>query len=301
MTRLEKKCLVASTGVHAALAALLALAPILWVSKRQELTLPVLTMIPSRLVDGATGGGGSPTATTTPPPAVAPAPKPLTLPPPIPIHLPPKTQPAQPKTELKSIESDAEIPIKTQNRRSGDFTVPDKKSSAKERSEDSGKTKGHRIELSLERDTNFPREKAEADPRAAAASQVRAAQQRFASGVESALSAISRGVASSTSIDVPGPGGEAFADYGQWVVTVYHQAWSPPRDLADDVATVTVEVIIRRDGSVESFKVTRRSGHSALDKSVARLESVRKIAPFPSGTTEETRRFVIDFNLHSKK
>src|SRR5688572_22116091 len=107
MTRLEKKCFLASAGAHGLLALLLALGPMLWVAKRPEVTLPVLNFIPSRLVDGATGGGGSPTARSMPAPAPPAPAQPLTLAP-----ARPEPQPETSKPEVKPAKPEVETPAR---------------------------------------------------------------------------------------------------------------------------------------------------------------------------------------------
>jgi TonB family protein len=297
MTRLEKKCLLASTGAHGVLAALLLVTPLMVASKRQEfITMPVLTFIPSRLVDGAMGGGGSPDAKTLPNPPKADLKQPLVL-------APPPTAPAQesapPKEEAKPTPKDPEPSPKARPKKSGE-PVPAKSAKTETTQEGEGKRK-KKIEISLERDSGPSKAELETQARAKALADARAAQARFKSGLNQVLGAISQGVSSGTVVDIPGPGGEAYADYGQWVVAVYHRAWTPPSNLADEQATVTARVVILRDGTVESFKVIQGSGHPALDRSVERLRNVDHIARFPEGAPDEKRTFIIDFNLRSKR
>jgi len=112
---------------------------------------------------------------------------------------------------------------------------------------------------------------------------------------------LGQGLSSGTSIDVPGPGGEAYADYSQVVKSAYHAAWTPPGDFADNSASVEVSVTILRDGTVKFAKITHRSGRSALDKSVERALELKFIAPFPKGTKDDERTFIIEFNLQAKR
>jgi TonB family protein len=299
MSQLDRKCLIASTSVHAALVLLLVVSPLIWVTqKHEELTMQVLTLIPSKLVDGPSSGGGSPTAKTMPRPAAAPASTPLVLAPPAPA--PPKPQSVTPKQEKPTapVETDAPKP----RRRSGE-PVPSEKKFEELSAVGEGKPAKRKVELSFARDTTRAKDSKEtsaADARASAAAQARAIQARYASGVNSVLADLAHGVSSGTSVEVPGPGGEAFANYGQWLVAVYHRAWSPPNDLADDLATVTVQIVVLRNGKVDSFKVIKRTGHAALDRSVERLRTVDSIAPFPDGALEDRRTFIVDFNLRSK-
>jgi TonB family protein len=104
-----------------------------------------------------------------------------------------------------------------------------------------------------------------------------------------------------TSIDVPGPGGEAYADYGAFVELFYRKAWSPPSDLSDDRATVRATVVILRSGKVESFRITKNSRIAALDNSVERLRNLNFVAPFPEGAADEKRTFIINFTLQAER
>jgi len=267
-------------------------------------TLSVLTFIPDRLTDGASSGGGSPKAKISPLPAAAPAPAaapPVLLVPPNPVPpapAPPKSQPPAVKPEQPA---ESEPPPKPR-RHTGEPVPSETKSETKVEelsSVSEAKPAKHKVEVSLTRETSPSKESREAAKQAAAA-QARAAQARYASGVNNVLNTLAQGVSSGTHVDVPGPGGEAYGNYKQAVISIYHRAWSPPSDLADSLATVTVQVVILRNGKVESFKVLKRTGHSALDRSVERLVNVRSIAPFPEGAPDDRRLFIIDFNLRSR-
>jgi TonB family protein len=118
--------------------------------------------------------------------------------------------------------------------------------------------------------------------------------------VGSVLGAIGAGISSGTSIEAFGPGGEATADYAQFVEFFYRRAWSQPAEVDDDLATVKATVVIRRDGTVESFRITKRSGNATLDNSVQRLENLRSVEPFPEGARDERRTFVLNFNLKAE-
>ena len=110
------------------------------------------------------------------------------------------------------------------------------------------------------------------------------------------------GFATGTTVDIGGPGGEAFANYADWVKTRYENDWRVPDSLMDDDSTAKVTVTIGRNGNVISARLQRRSGNSTLDQSVQRtLNAVKFIAPFPKGTTDEFRTFTINFNLKAKR
>jgi outer membrane biosynthesis protein TonB len=298
MTRLEKKCLAASASAHGALAFLLFLGPLIWVSRQPELARPVLNLIPTRLLDGVMAGGGSPLAKALPAPApMAAAQRPLIIAAPP----PPKPETAPAKPESKPARQETEPPAKN-HKKTAEAVTPNKKLLAKadEPDDADGKPGKKKIQISLERESGSSKSKSNssspssADARSQTESRVRAAQAQYAARLNQVLGAIGQGLSTGTAIDVPGPGGEAYADYGQWVVTVYYQAWLPP-NVADESATVTAEVVILRNGTVESFRIIKRSGHGGLDKSVDLLRKVTFIERFPEGTHDERRTFIIDF------
>jgi TonB family protein len=122
--------------------------------------------------------------------------------------------------------------------------------------------------------------------------------------VNGAIGSLAKGLSGGTQIEAPGPGGEAFANYEQFVKSVYDHAWIAPDDISDDGLTVRVRVTIRRDGNVvrESTHVERTSGNPALDTSVRRaVERVKFVHPFPEGAKDTERTFKINFNLKSKR
>ena len=139
--------------------------------------------------------------------------------------------------------------------------------------------------------------KAESDAR-------RRTTQQLESRLNSAFESLSKNLSSGTTIEPLGPGGEAYADYGQVVKSYYDQAWIDPEDVSEDAATVKVKVVIRRDGTVTSDPIQKRSGIPALDKSVQNaLDRVRLrgLPPFPEGAKESQRVYIINFNLKAKR
>jgi TonB family protein len=103
-------------------------------------------------------------------------------------------------------------------------------------------------------------------------------------------------------IDMPGNSSVAAANYAQVVKSVYEQAWTPPDDTASDDANIKVRVTIANDGTVISARVVTPSDDASVDTSVRNtLERVQFIAPFPSGSTETERTYIINFNLKAKR
>lgn len=132
--------------------------------------------------------------------------------------------------------------------------------------------------------------------------QAKAAADARRRAVRGALANIGNVASSSTSVEIPGPGGEAYASYKQVVKSKYTLAWIEPRDVQDDSATVIASVTIRRDGTVEDARIVRSSGNALVDASVRRtLEAVTFVAPFPTGAKDDKRVFTINFDLKAKR
>ncbi len=294
MSRLEQKCLMASAGVHALLVLLLCTAPLIWVSQRHQVVLPgpILTIMPTRLVDGLTSGGGSPTAKGEPAPA-APAPAQVAEPaPPAPA---PKVEEA-PKPEPKRVvREEAKAPAKPEVSMTGKPVASKAPTKPQEKGEAAPAKR--KIELSFARDTSGSSMRSSAEARRRAEAAARAAGAQYSSAVRSVVGAIGTGMSSGTSIEAYGPGGEATADYAQFVEFFYRQKWSQPPETADRRAVVKARVVIRRDGTVDTFQIVQPSGNATLDASVDRLKNLRFVAPFPEGATDTFRTFIINFNL----
>src|SRR6266404_235610 len=119
MDRLQKKCLIASAGMHSFLFLLVVFGAAFFVPRDKSLSAPPLRAVPTRLIDEAlSGGGGSP--------KVAPSdaqqkgetlvPQPTeSLPRPRPIKPPPKeVHKAEPKHEIEKVERPKVKPPKDQ-------------------------------------------------------------------------------------------------------------------------------------------------------------------------------------------
>jgi len=141
---------------------------------------------------------------------------------------------------------------------------------------------------------------AEANARAAAADK---AAKQLAATVNDARARLRAGFASGTVVDVGGPGGEAYADYKEFVRAIYDEAWMVSDQLTDENATAEVTVVIARNGEVISAQISRRSANPVLDKSVQRaLDKVTSIGhSFPEGAKESRRSFIIEFNLKTER
>src|ERR1041385_3293825 len=97
MSRLHKKCLLASLALHALLCVILLVGPAFLWSKQKEGDQPTLQVIPSKIVDSLFSGGGNPNAN---PPAAQ-----RVVEPPAPV--PTETRPSEPTPNPPRIKEQA--------------------------------------------------------------------------------------------------------------------------------------------------------------------------------------------------
>jgi periplasmic protein TonB len=268
MNRLAKKCLIASAALHSLLFVILLVGPAFLSKKNAADDMPVLDVIPSKLVDELMSGGGNPKAQPPPP---APLPEPVKPQPQVVKFVKPEPPQKEPPKIAKSepIPGDKPAPKPLPKVSTAWVTRSDIDPKAREQA------------------------KAEAQAKARADAAKRAAE------FKTALRSLKEGLSSSTTIEVPGLGGEAYANYGQAVISVYQHAWVKPDDVTQEV---TIVQAIARDGTVLSAHITKSSGNNSVDKSVQRtLERVKFVAPFPEGTKEPQRDFNLEFNLKAKQ
>ena len=309
MTRLHKKCLIASTSLHALLAFVLVFGSAFFVARDKQLPQPRLQFVPSRFVEAALAGGGgnpniartddiqkgSPTAPVPPKPPTPTPPKPNPVRQADPPPPPPKPTPKPVETKVDPPKVDSVKPPKPT-----DVAKPAEKAAPK-----------RKIDLAdLKLIPNDAKEKekikaqAEAEERAEAQRIANANRRKIAEQFSSAADILQRGFQHGTKVDVGGPGGEAFANYGTLVRTRYEAAWQVLQDLSDDDAIALVKVTVARDGRVLSSLILRKSGNATMDRSVQRaLDRVRDehLPPFPDFIKDLERTFTIEFNLKTKK
>jgi len=286
MNRLQKKFLVASFALHALLCVILVVGPAFLASRQKNLNLPILEVVPDRLTDEQAYGGGNPDA--KPPPASRVEPTPL----------PPLVQPANPtEPALKPVETQPP-PDKAKDREPK--TDPDPVERRAEKSKPQIKVDDRIVKRSPNKTPDKTTTKSEADDARAQARAEAEARRRTAKQILVALNGASErleNLSSSTKVEPLGPGGAAFANYGQAVKTIYERNWIKPSQI-EETEVVKTTVVIARNGRVVSFKILRRSGNSPVDRSVEQvLEAVTSLPPFPEGSTDQTRTFDIDFEL----
>jgi TonB family protein len=123
-----------------------------------------------------------------------------------------------------------------------------------------------------------------------------------AQALQNVIQNLRKNLSPSTTVDMPGNSSTAYANYASVVKSIYEQAWTPPDDAVNDDANTKVSITIARDGTVISARIIGASGDSGVDASIQRtLDRVTFIAPFPSGTTDKERTYIINFNLKAKR
>jgi colicin import membrane protein len=289
MNRLQKKCFVASAGIHLLLGLILFIGPG-FISSRSKPNddLPILNFVPVKTVDELVApGGGNPKAQ---PPAAAtqPAPQPQVAPPPS------QTQ-QQPQSE-KIREPDP--PKNIQPPKDEDDSLLTSKERQPKKIEISTKLVTRQKESSSDKKA---REDAQARQEAKALADAR---QRLARQIGRAAERIGNDVSGGTTVELQGPGGGGlpYANWKQAVKSIYENAWLLPDGVVDDEATTVASVTIARDGKVVSSKITRFSGDSVVDRSVqATLDRVDYAAPLPDNAKENQRTVTINFNVRAKR
>lgn len=315
----DQRCLVASVIIHGTLLGVLVFAPGF---TQQPPAGPVLVMVPTdlKLTDGDKIGGGNPNAqppkaapqvppnTAAKPPESKPEPvKPLAKPvepepepkhdeakaPPHvtkPIHVAP--EPLRSKPEVKSQDTDSVVPskpLKKPIKPSSDIkvaTAPLKRSKLDEAAK----------RQAVEEAAAEQRRKTRADQIA----KLNEERQRIANSIGGAAQAVGKSLAGTTTIEMPGPGGQAYAPYGSYLGAFYKERWRKPSALSARSAYVVAEVEIARDGRLVDWRLAEKSGQRELDDSVSDvLRRYPQLRALPDGTTDAKRTFRIKFTLEA--
>jgi protein TonB len=286
MNRLQKKCLVAAAGIHFLVVVTVLCSGFIRPSPKPD-NSPVLTMIPSKLVDAAFTSGVRSAQPPPPQPQIQPQVQQPPPPQPQPKPLPQVVKPVEP---VKPPEPEPPKPDDT--------------------AEPRPKPKPHTVQPNLtkvirQKTPDTDNKEAEAQARAEAKAAERAAkraQEERLHALRTALNTIKENAPSATIIDLPGDATEAYADYAAVVKSVYTDAWTLPDTAANDEANVKVSVTIARDGTVTDAHIVERSGDPSVDRSAQRaLDRVTKLPPFPDDATDKERTYIINFNLKAKR
>ena len=276
MSRLQKKCLVATAGTHLLLVVLLLCSGFI-TSKPQPDETQLLDVIPAILIEAAFNSGVK--NAPKPPPEIKP-PEP-----------PPEKQPAPEPPKPKKIP-DPE-PVKPEKIPDAE-PVPVVKPKPK-----------HEIKIDLSKPIVHKTPQAEKpDTSAEDAKREKARlQKERLKAIANAARSIKENSSSATEVSMPeGNGSVSFASYASVVKSIYEAAWQPPGDTASDDANTLVKVTIASDGSVISAHIITPSGDKSVDDSVRRtLDKVTFVHEFPPGAKEKEKTFIINFNLKAKR
>ncbi len=305
MNRLQKKCLIATAGFHLLLVIILIVGPGFFKETTPPDNVPMLEMIPSTSIPTDATSGVANAKPPAPQPVVTPPPQPVITPPPPPQPKPDVTPPPAPQLEKTFTEKVKEIftpePVKPDP-----DPEPTPKPVKTKPIKPATKTKPHEVKVDLTKTTTT----AKADDTAQKAAdearrqrqEARQAAQARADAFRAVTKNLEKNFTSSTKVEMPGTSSVSYAGYASKIKTIYTQAWQKPKNAANDEATATVSITVSSDGTVISSKIIDRSGDADVDASVQRtLDRVTFIGPFPDGSTESTKTFIIDFNLKAKR
>ena len=310
-----------------------------FLSKPSTDSLPKMKFMPSIMIDEMlAGGGGNPKLPQDDSEAAAGSSPPVTVPPPV-EPAPPAPNPPAPVPE-PVVPPAAPEPVETppvpkprptvKRPEPKATTKPDTKPDTKldkpkltpepaESTKPAPKNPQPEIDLTkviTRSNDDVKRKQREADKRAAAAaeaerkaqeeaySRAKAAADQRRTALESSLQTLGTGFSTDkgVKIDVGGPGGKAYGNYALTVKQRYEAAWRVGATLNEDDRTVEISVTVLRNGTILNARITRRSGLSAMDRSIESvLRDVKQLPPFPENARDEQRTFIIEFNLQAKR
>lgn len=303
MSRLQKKCLIASGALHGLLVLVVLTSSAFLLKDEEPVDQQVLTFIPDKLVDEPFQRAGS----SAPPAAVQPPAQTQTLPPqvqqPEPESPPPKKQEEpvkpQPDPPKKEPVKPRDEPVKEPPKKETKVNLTEvKKASVEPKKAEPIKVNTSKLVVRDNSKANADQEKRRQAEAAKAQAALEARRDQALSGLTDLASKLSTPTVGASSLDL-GTVGVSYASLDSWIRKVYMDSWQKPADVQAGDHSVMVRVVIRRDGTVESHSVTGPSGIARLDKSVrdvlARVKTIGR--EFPEGAREEKRSYTIEFNL----
>jgi TonB family protein len=279
MNRLQRKCLIAAAMIHGLLIVIFVVGTAFRSKKKPVPPMtPVIELV--NIVDAPTRTPGpAPTAQPVvrpqpaPPPKPAPAPKPAAQPP---VKPEPRPEPKPPPV-VKPVVADKPAP-----------KPPPRP----------------KVEVDLTNRTQVDTQRRqEEQARAEAERRERERQQQIARELQTARENLQRQASpSAASIESIGSNSAAFSNYAAIVKQEYERRWTRPQEISRDVVEVDFEVTIRRDGTVQSSRIRKKSGVAPMDDSIERLrDAVRKLPPFPADLTDSEQTFRIIFELRKNR
>jgi periplasmic protein TonB len=285
MNRLQKKYLIATAGFHLLLIVILIVGPAFFYSKPKPDDSQVLDVIPAIAIEAALNSG----VKAAQPPAPT-----LIVTPPQPVVTPPQVQPQptpppQPVTPAPSIVKQMEDFFKQTPMPNPDTKIVEK----------AEKPKPHEIKVNMD---TVKRTAIKSSPSQTTSDTAQREQRQRADAIRNAVRNLKSNFTSATTVDMPGTSSVSYASYASIIKSIYTQAWTTPDNAANDEANTKVSVTVSSDGTVVESHIVGASGDSSVDASVQRtLDRVTFIAPFPDGSTEKEKTFIINFNLKAKR
>lgn len=216
-------------------------------------------------------------------------------------------EPLHQKPPVPSQDTDPALrtkPTKKPLKSAGDIKLADtaKKRDKREKEELEAQRKAAKAAAEAEAAETAEREAA-AERRRVRAAQVAALnadRQRMADSISGAAATVGKNLAGSAKVEMPGPGGQAYAPYGSYLGAFYKERWRKPSSISARSAYVGVEIDVARDGRVVDMRMEEKSGHRALDDSVRDvIQRYKQLRPLPDGTTDAKRTFRIKFTLEA--
>lgn len=265
MNRLQKKCILATAGIHLLLLVILLVGPAFFEPRPKPDDSQVLDVIPANLIDAQFTSG----VRNAQPPAPTPV---VTPPPPQPQPTPPPPRPVEP------------VPTLTERLEKMFKSEPPKPAPEK--------VQPHKIQPDLKPVVHNAPKNIQDD------------SAKRALALRKAIQNLKKNFSPSTTVDMPGNSSVAYANYASAVKSIYDQAWAqvPLDNVANEDENVKARITITSDGTVISARIIDSSGDAALDASVQKtLERVTFIAPFPEGTADQQRIYTINFNPQLRK
>jgi TonB family protein len=278
MNRLQKKCIIATAGIHLLLLLVLVFGSAFFSPRPKPDDTQLLDVIPANLIDAAFNSG----VRNATPPA------------PTPIVTPPQPQPAPPTPTVQPpppVPKPVVPPPPTLVERVEKIFKPEPKPESVKPAPEKSETQPHKIQVNTQLVTRTaPKNSATTDN-----------SQKTAQAISAAIRNLKNNLKPGTTIDMPGDSTVAYANYASVVKSVYDAAWTLPDTIAGD-ENITVKVTIASDGTVLSARIIERSGDAPVDASVQRaLDRVSYVAPFPEGSSDKQRTYTINFNPQIKK
>ena len=292
MNRLQKKCLIATAGFHLLLLLILIVGPGFFRETPKPDDTPLLDVIPGITIEEKLTSG---VKSAQPPP---PAPPVITPPPPI-IHPQPQVQPqpTPPPPTPAPVTPAPSLVEKMENFFKAEPVTPAPDDTPKPVEH---KPKQHEIKVNMDTVNRTALAKSEVHKTSDDAQ--RKEEREREREIQSAVRNLENNFTPSTKVEMPGTSSVSYASYASIIKTIYTRAWTPPDNAANDEANIRVSITVSSDGTVESTHIVDPSGDSGVDDSVQRtLDRVTFIAPFPDGSTEKEKTFIINFNLKAKR